>query len=38
MIPLKENIRKTKSFDIDVRIIKPHKYLKKEHGEYVLSQ
>lgn len=38
MIPLKENILKTKSFDFAVRIIKLYKYLKKEHGEYVLSQ
>lgn len=35
---MKQNILKDKSFDFVVRIVNLHKYLKKQHGEYVLSQ
>lgn len=35
---IKESILKTKSFDFAVRIINLYKYLKKRHGEYVVSQ
>ena len=35
---MKENILKKKSFDFAIRIVNLHKYLKKEHGEYILSQ
>lgn len=34
---MKENILRTKSFDFAIRIIHLYKYLKKEHGEYVIS-
>ena len=34
----RDSILKTKSFDFDVRIINLYKYLKKQHGEYVVSQ
>jgi four helix bundle protein len=32
------SVLKTKSFDFAIRIINLYKYLKKKHGEYVLSQ
>ncbi|NOT51448.1 MAG: four helix bundle protein [Chitinophagaceae bacterium] len=32
------SILKTKSFDFAVRIINLYKYLKKKHGEYIISQ
>ena len=35
---MKENILKVKSFDFAIRIVNLYKYLKKEHGEYILSQ
>lgn len=35
---MKENILKIKSFEFAVRIVNLYKYLKKEHGEYVISQ
>ena len=35
---MKENILKVKSFEFAVRIVNLYKFLKKEHGEYVLSQ
>ncbi len=35
---MKENILKEKSFHFAIRIVQLHKYLKKEHNEYVLSQ
>lgn len=35
---MKENILKNKSFNFAVRIVKLYKYLKKQHGEYILSQ
>ena len=34
----RESILKTKSFDFAVRVIKLHKFLKKEHAEYELSK
>ena len=34
----RESILKTKSFGFAIRIIKLHKYLKKQHNEYELSQ
>ena len=34
----RESILKTKSFDFAVRIINLYKYLKKRHGEYIISQ
>ena len=34
---MKENILKIKSFEFAIRIVKLHKYLKHEQGEYVLS-
>jgi four helix bundle protein len=34
----RESVLKTKSFDFAVRIINLFKYLKKRHGEYVISQ
>ena len=33
-----KSIIKNKSFDFAVRIIKLYKYLKKTHGEYIISQ
>ncbi|MEO7924552.1 MAG: four helix bundle protein [Chitinophagaceae bacterium] len=33
-----DSILKKKSFDFAVRIINLYKYLKKQHGEYVISQ
>ncbi|HUR67168.1 MAG TPA: four helix bundle protein [Chitinophagaceae bacterium] len=33
-----DSILKTKSFDFAVRIINLYKYLKKKHGEYIISQ
>lgn len=35
---MKENILKKKSFEFAVRIVNLYKYLKKDHGEYILSQ
>ncbi len=35
---MKENILKSKSFSFAVRIINLYKYLKKEHGEFIISQ
>ena len=35
---MKENILKVKSFEFAVRIVNLYKFLKKEHGEYILSQ
>jgi four helix bundle protein len=32
------SILKTKSFDFAVRVINLYKYLKKKHGEYIVSQ
>lgn len=34
----RESILKTKSFDFAVRTINLYKYLKKRHGEYIVSQ
>lgn len=34
----RESVLKTKSFDFAVRIINLYKYLKKRHGEYIVSQ
>ena len=35
---MKENILKDKSFNFAIRIVNLYKFLKKEHGEYILSQ
>jgi four helix bundle protein len=35
---MKENILKDKSFVFAVRIVNLYKFLKKQHGEYILSQ
>ena len=35
---MKENILKDKSFSFAIRIVNLYKFLKKEHGEYILSQ
>lgn len=35
---MKENILKGKSFLFAVRIVNLYKFLKKQHGEYILSQ
>ena len=35
---MKENILKDKSFYFAVRMVNLYKYLKKQHGEYILSQ
>ncbi len=35
---MKANILKDKSFDFAVRIVNLYKFLKKEYGEYILSQ
>ena len=35
---MKQNILKDKSFNFAVRIVNLYKYLKTEHGEYILSQ
>jgi four helix bundle protein len=35
---MKQNILKVKSFEFAIRIVNLYKYLKKEHGEYILSQ
>lgn len=35
---MKENILKVKSFNFAIRIVNLHKFLKKEHSEFVLSQ
>src|SRR5690242_15311276 len=34
----RDSILKNKSFDFAVRVINLYKYLKKKHGEYVISQ
>lgn len=34
----RESVLKKKSFDFAVRVINLYKYLKKEHGEYVVSK
>ncbi len=34
----RDSILKRKSFDFAVRVINLYKYLKKKHGEYVISQ
>jgi four helix bundle protein len=34
----RESVLKKKSFDFAVRVINLYKYLKKKHGEYVVSQ
>ena len=35
---MKQNILKEKSFAFAVRIVNLYKYLKKQHGEYIISQ
>ena len=35
---MKENVLKNKSFSFAVRMVNLYKFLKKEHGEYILSQ
>ena len=35
---MKENILKDKSFHFAVRMVRLYTYLKKQHGEYILSQ
>lgn len=35
---MKENVLKTKSFLFAIRMVKAYKYLKKQHGEYILSK
>ncbi|MEO6405469.1 MAG: four helix bundle protein [Ferruginibacter sp.] len=35
---MKENILKDKSFLFAIRIVNLYRYLKKEHGEYIISQ
>ena len=35
---MKENVLKDKSFNFAIRIVNLYKFLKKEHGEYILSQ
>ncbi len=35
---MKQNILKEKSFAFAVRVVNLHKYLRKQHGEYILSQ
>ena len=35
---MKQNILKNKSFLFAVRMVNLYKYLKKEHGEYIISQ
>ncbi len=35
---MKENILKDKSFAFAVRMVNLYKFLKKEHGEYIISQ
>ena len=35
---MKENILKLKSFNFAVRIVNLYKFLKNQHGEYILSQ
>ena len=34
----RDSILKNKSFDFAVRVINLYKYLKKKHGEYIISQ
>lgn len=38
LIMSRESVLKTKSFDFAVRVINLYKYLKKRHGEYIVSQ
>ena len=35
---MKENVLKDKSFHFAIRVVNLYKYLKKEYGEYILSQ
>ena len=35
---MKENVLKDKSFQFAIRIVNLYKYLKKTHGEYIISQ
>lgn len=35
---MKENILKEKSFNFAIRIVNLYKFLKKQHGEYILAQ
>ena len=35
---MKENILKVKTFEFAVRMVNLHKYLQKEHGEYIISK
>ena len=35
---MKQNILKDKSFQLAIRVVNLYKYLKKQHGEYILSQ
>lgn len=35
---MKQNILKEKSFAFAVRMVNLYKYLKKQHGEYIISQ
>ena len=35
---MKENVLKDKSFQFAIRIVNLYKYLKKAHGEYIISQ
>ena len=35
---MKQNILKDKSFQFAIRVVNLYKYLKKQHGEYILSQ
>jgi four helix bundle protein len=35
---MKQNILKEKSFSFAVRMVNLYKYLKKQHGEYIISQ
>ena len=35
---MRDSILRVKSFDFAIRIVNLYKYLKNEHGEYILSQ
>ncbi len=35
---MKENVLKDKSYKFAIRIVNLYKYLKKQHGEYIISQ
>jgi four helix bundle protein len=35
---MKENILKEKSFNFAIRVVNLYKFLKKQHGEYILAQ